>query len=183
MTVTIRPVRPQASVKAICAIPNPNMHPDLKKLADGLNEAPADLELSLRFSLKCIEDVANNLEDASVIEALAKFKACVMRFDTDRDKELTQLASLMNQLAGSHPGSQSIDGTRHAAVSATYALAKAVNNKPIEAAAYAAYSYVYGYGGYAVTDPDSFAEVHQRQMQYLRAIQAELAAQRTHPID
>jgi hypothetical protein len=156
------------------------MHPDLQKLAQRLNHRADDLELSLRFSLACIEDVAHNLEDDAVIAALAQFKACVTSFSPERQSELAALATRMNALAGSHPGSKSIDGTRHAAVSATYALAKAVNLQPIEAAAYAAYSCVYGYGGYAVTDPASFAEVHQRQMDHLQGIEAALAAERTH---
>ena len=142
------------------------MHPDLQKISQRLNVG--DIEQSLRFSLACIEDVAHNFEDDAVIAAFHRFKDCVMHFSPERLEELKQLATQMNALAGSHPGSKSIDGTRHAAVSATYALAKAVNHKPIEAAAYAAYSFVYGYGGYAVTDPESFAEVHQRQMGYLQ---------------
>ena len=52
----------------------------------------------------------------------------------------------------------------------TYALAKAVSQQPVDAAAYAAYSLVYGYGGYAVNDPSAFAEVHQRQIAYLKML-------------
>jgi hypothetical protein len=148
------------------------MHPDLQKIAQLLNDASHDTMLSLHFSLRCIEDISHHFEDEAVIVVFKQFRACVMDFTPDRQEKLTELATLMNRLAESHPGSSSIDGTRHAAVSATYALAKAVNNKPVEAAAYAAYSYVYGYGGYAVTDAESFKEVHQRQMSHLLDLHA-----------
>jgi hypothetical protein len=141
------------------------MHPDLKLIADELEKSPN--ELQLRFALKCIEDIAGNLEDQSAIAALTKFREIVTGDPNKHKERLLSLAEELNKIASSHPGSKSIDGTRHAAVSATYALAKAVSNRPIEAAAYAAYSLVYGYGGYAVNDPDAFTEIHQRQLGYL----------------
>ena len=91
-------------------------------------------------------------------------------FGSDAQAELQALASKMSIHASQHPGSKSLDGTRHAAVSATYALAKALSGQPVEAAAYAAYSTVYGYGGYAVSDSDSFAEVHTKQLELLSAV-------------
>ena len=64
----------------------------------------------------------------------------------------------MAEVAASHPGSRSIDGTAHAAVSATYAVYQAVAGRALQAAEYAAYATVYAYGAYAITDPDAFAE-------------------------
>jgi hypothetical protein len=145
------------------------MHPDLKLISDELEKLPN--ELQLRFALKCMEDIAGNLEDQTAIEALTKFRDIVTGDPSQHKVRLMSLAEELNKIASSHPGSKSIDGTRHAAVSATYALAKAVNNRPVDAAAYSAYSLVYGYGGYAVNDPDAFAEVHQRQLGYLRELQ------------
>jgi len=72
------------------------------------------------------------------------------------------------QIANQHPGSRSLDGSQHAAVSATYALANAINGRALEAASYAAYSKVYGYGGYAVNDPDAFSEEYAAQVQILQ---------------
>ena len=54
-------------------------------------------------------------------------------------------------VANRHRGSPSIDGSQHSAVSGTYAVAKALAGKALDAADYAAYSTVYGYGGYGST--------------------------------
>ena len=146
------------------------MHPTLKEIAAELASAGDDPLLRYRFALACVEDVAANLEDDDVIHAFGKFKDLLASFDERPLDELKQLAAELKGLSQSHPGSRSIDGTRHAAVSATYALARAVDGDAVNAAAYAAYSSVYGYGGYAVNDPDSFAEAHQKQLDCLRRL-------------
>jgi hypothetical protein len=144
------------------------MHPDLKLISDALEKLP--ISIQLRFALKCVEEVEGNLEDEVAIAALKELRNLVSSQTEDVQKQLQELAKQLNSLASSHHGSKSIDGTRHAAVSATYALARAANQQPVDAAAYAAYSLVYGYGGYAVNDPDAFAEVHRRQMDYLKSL-------------
>jgi hypothetical protein len=149
------------------------MHPDLKLISDELEKSP--IPVQLRFALKCVEEVESNLEDDTAIAALEKFRNLITSQAEDVQKQLQELAKQLNSLASSHQGSKSIDGTRHAAVSATYALARAANQKPVDAAAYAAYSVVYGYGGYAVNDPDAFAEVHHRQLNYLKILKSGLA--------
>ena len=146
------------------------MHPDLIKISDELNAMGDERHLALRFGLACVEDVAGNLENEDVIAVLERFRRCVNEFGPPIEVEINELASTITQLASSHPGSKSIDGTRHAAVSATYALAKAVHGQAVDAAAYAAYSYVYGYGSYAVSDPESFSEIHRRQYDHLRRL-------------
>lgn len=146
------------------------MHPELRKIAAELESVGNPQSLGLRFGLACVEEVAANLESDEVIAVLERFRACLAGSGPHPQTELEDLAATMAALAASHPGSRSIDGTRHAAVSATYALAKAVSGQAIEAAAYAAYSCVYGYGGYAVSDPEAFSEVHARQMDRLRAL-------------
>ena len=143
------------------------MHPDLKKISEELNSVGSERRLTLRFGLACVEDVAGNLENEDVIALLERFRICINEFGPAVEEDLKDLASIISKLATSHPGSRSIDGTRHAAVSATYALAKAVNGQVVDAAAYAAYSYVYGYGGYAVSDPEAFSEIHRRQLDHL----------------
>lgn len=146
------------------------MHPELQKIAAELGSSARHDALALRFGLACVEDVAGNLESDEVIGVLKRFRACLANFGPEARVELQDLAATMASLAASHPGSKSIDGTRHAAVSATYALAKAVSGQAIEAAAYAAYSCVYGYGGYAVSDPEAFTEVHSKQLDRLLAL-------------
>ncbi|MDZ5458090.1 hypothetical protein [Azohydromonas lata] len=146
------------------------MHPDLEKIASELDSSDSGQALALRFGLACVEEVAGNLESDEAIAVLERFRACLASFGPESPAELQALSASITKLAASHPGSSSLDGSRHAAVSATYALAKAVNGQSIEAAAYAAYSSVYGYGGYAVSDPDAFSEVHRRQLDRLRAL-------------
>lgn len=141
------------------------MHPTLKAIESELHEI--DDELRYRFALQCVEDVAANLEEEIAITALQKFRALLNSFHSSTMSEMKELTENLKRIAQSHPGSKSIDGTRHAAVSATYALSKATEGHALEAAAYAAYSSVYGYGGYAVNDPDSFAIEHQKQLDQL----------------
>ena len=146
------------------------MHPDLEKIALALKTAGNDPTLAWRFGLACVEDVADNLESEEVMAVLERFRLCVAQGAADSQSELQGLSALMAALASGHPGSKSLDGTRHAAVSASYALAKAVSGRPLEAAAYAAYSRVYAYGGYAVTDPECFSEVHRSQLDHLLSL-------------
>lgn len=147
------------------------MHPELQRIAHALSASGHAPILAWRFGLACVEDVAANLESEEVIAVLQALRRCAAEGGPGNPSELQDLATRMTHLASSHPGSKSIDGTRHAAVSATYALAHAVHGRAVQAAAYAAYSAVYGYGGYAVSDPDCFAEIHRRQWDHLQALQ------------
>jgi hypothetical protein len=108
----------------------------------------------LAFGLACVDRVRHLLEDARAIECLAVLRAFL---DGSSDRAaLAQAQKLIAEVANSHRGSNSIDGTAHAAVSATYAAANALAGRALEAADYAAYASVYAYGGYAVTDPSAF---------------------------
>ena len=61
----------------------------------------------------------------------------------------------------------------HAAVSATYAVARAVAGKALQAVDYAAYAAVYGQGGYgAVADRESFEPEHAWQVDCLASLGA-----------
>ena len=73
-------------------------------------------------------------------------------------------------MANRHRGSNSIDGSAHAAVSATYALANALAGRALEAASYAAYAAIYAYGGYAVNEPSAFEPEFQWQLVQLRQL-------------
>jgi hypothetical protein len=141
------------------------VHPILSEIQTELKgETP---QLIYKFALRCVEEIASNLEDDAAIQAFAQFKRLVTAFNLETMDQLKKLANDLQKIAQSHQGSKSLDGTRHAAVSATYALSKAAEGDALQAAAYSAYSSIYGYGGYAVNDPDSFAEVHQRQLDQL----------------
>ena len=144
------------------------MHPKLKKLQteiDLLGDMP---EIRFRLGLVFVEQVAANLESEESLLALVRYRQLMSCEDDQAKVELAALAVQILDHANKHPGSKSIDGTRHAAVSATYALAYAMSGKAVQAAAYAAYSGVYDYGGYAVNDPDIFSEVHDQQLEMLR---------------
>lgn len=84
------------------------------------------------------------------------------------------------RLANHHQGSKSIDGCGHAAVSATYAVAKAVEGKALEAASYAAYAVVYAQGGSAaVADHESFEPEFGWQLSALASLANQVAPART----
>ena len=125
------------------------MNEALSRLAAelGLSD-PANESLGLAFGLACAERVAHLLEDAKAGQCLAVLRAFVYG--------KTSRAADIAAIANSHRGSNSIDGSAHAAVSATYAVANALAGRALEAASYAAYATVYSYGGYAVNDPSSF---------------------------
>jgi hypothetical protein len=118
-------------------------------------DGPADEPLRLAFGLACVNRVRHLLEDSRAVECLDALQAHVDghcaadRFARARD--------LVAELARGHRGSTSIDGTAHAAVSATYGVANALAGRALDAANYAAYATVYAYGGYAISDPAAFA--------------------------
>jgi len=124
------------------------MNTSLDRLARALSlEAPAREHLRFAFGLACVQRVQHLLEEpgvAACLTGLGDFLAGAI----DRAR-LDDFAAEAARLANRHPGSNSIDGCGHAAVSATYAVAKALAGKALEAADYAAYAIVYGQGGSA----------------------------------
>jgi len=109
--------------------------------------APEKEPLRLAFSLACATRVRHLLEDACIIDCLDAL-AHYVEGRLDR-AALAHFQSEAARLANQHRGSKSIDGCGHAAVSASYAVANALNGKALEAASYAAYAIVYAEGGYA----------------------------------
>ena len=124
--------------------------------------------LRLRFGYACANRVRHLLEEPRALELLDVLQAFVEE-RTD-DAALQVAATEAAQLANHHRGSKSIDGTGHSAVSATYAVASALAGKALDAAEYAAYSTVYGYGGYAVNEPDSFMPEYSWQVNTFEAL-------------
>ena len=125
-----------------------------------------DEPLRLAFAAACIARVRHLMEAPRALEladALREAAATRRSF-----LDLAPLAQEAAQLARTHPGSRSLDGGGHSAVSATHALAKALAGDALAAADYAAYAAVYAYGGYAVNDRAAFEPEFDWQVQTLR---------------
>lgn len=140
------------------------MNDALDRLADELALADAGNErLRLEFGYACALRIRHLLEEPEADECLLGLGA-YLAGSADRDR-LNTLAGDAARLANRHPGSKSIDGCGHAAVSATCAVARALEGKALEAASYAAYAAVYAQGGYAaVADRESFEPEHRWQV-------------------
>jgi hypothetical protein len=133
----------------------------------GLDE-PSHAPLRHAFGLACARRVEHLLEEPQAVAGLAVLQAYV---DGQADAQaLADAARRLAVVANAHRGSNSIDGSAHAAVSATYATANALAGRALEAASYAAYAAVYAYGGYAVSDPAAFEEEHAWQVRTLQAL-------------
>ena len=133
----------------------------------GLSD-PANESLSLAFGLACVERVQHLLEEPKAVECLAVLRAFVD--GKTSDAALLAACKDIAAVANGHRGSNSIDGSAHAAVSATYAVANALAGRALEAASYAAYATVYSYGGYAVNDPSSFESEFAWQVARLKEL-------------
>lgn len=146
------------------------MNDALDRLAIELDLAGAGNErLRLEFGYACVLRVKHLLEEPEAKESLLRFGA-YLSGTTDRE-QLKALAAEAANLANRHPGSKSIDGCGHAAVSATYALAKAIEANALEAASYAAYAIVYAQGGAAaVAECESFDHEFAWQVDSLSAL-------------
>ncbi|MDB5804181.1 MAG: hypothetical protein JWN73_1503 [Betaproteobacteria bacterium] len=129
--------------------------------------------LRLAFGLACARRVRHLLEDPRATACLDVLAAYVAG-DAD-EAALARAVEEGAAVARGHRGSGSIDGTAHAAVSATYSVANALAGRALEAASYAAYATVYAYGGYAISDPDSFAPEFAWQVQCLREMAPQAA--------
>ena len=126
--------------------------------------------LRLAFGLACVERVQHLLEDPRAQAGFATLRDYVA--GSEDAPTLRAAAAELQEVARHHRGSDSIDGSAHAAVSATHALAHAAAGRALEAASYAAYAAVYAYGGYAVNDPSAFEPEVQWQVQCLEKLAA-----------
>jgi hypothetical protein len=132
------------------------MNDALAQLASSLGLAdPGNERLRLAFGHACVLRVQHLLEEPEVDRCLAVLGAFLEGRAGETELEAAQAQA--QRLANSHRGSASIDGCGHAAVSASYAVANALQGKALEAASYAAYATVYAQGGSAaVADRTSF---------------------------
>jgi hypothetical protein len=134
------------------------------------HESSAQFEaLKWAFACACVERVRHLLEDESVTRCLDILEAYVQ--GAANRAALDQAAAEAAVLANRHPGSRSLDGVGHAAVSASYAVANALGGRVVQAADYAAYAAVYGDGGHgAVCDPESFVAERNWQLATLERL-------------
>lgn len=133
---------------------------------------PGHMSTRLAFGLACVSRIEHLLEDARALAGLRALREYASGVNPDLDA-LRSAAAQVREVAQGHRGSGSIDGSAHAAVSATYALANAMAGQALEAASYAAYAAVYAYGGYAVNDPSAFEPEFAWQVEQLRQLLAD----------
>jgi hypothetical protein len=145
------------------------MNIELRSQVDkvGLN-TPEMERVRLEFCFACASRINHLLELDEALLAYQDFKSYLDGQLNQVDFEALQ-KSIFN-IANKHQGSTSLDGTKHSAVSATYALANAINGNAVAAAEYAAYSKTYGYGGYTVSDLESYQEEYSAQVTILKEI-------------
>jgi hypothetical protein len=145
------------------------MNNGLQNLATELELGrPENQRLRLEFGLACCDRIGHLLEDARVAECLAILRGFLS--DERSRGELDDATERAGALARAHRGSASIDGSGHAAVSATNAVANALAGRALDAASYAAYAVVYAYGAYAVRDLAAFQEEFAWQSDTLRRL-------------
>jgi hypothetical protein len=149
------------------------MNNDLERLAANLEfGSPARRDLALAFGLACAKRIEHLLEEPGVIACLAVLDAHVAGHASEA--ALVEAAHEAALMANRHRGSKSIDGCGHAAVSATYGVAKALEARAVEAAQYCAYAAVYASGGYAaVADREAFAPEFAWQVECLHNLARE----------
>ena len=145
------------------------MNRELRTLVDrvGLN-TPEMERTRFEFCFACASRINHLLELDEALSAYQDFKSYLegQISQTDFENFQTSIFSIANK----HQGSKSLDGTKHSAVSATYALANAINGNAVAAAEYAAYSKTYGYGGYAVSDLEDYQEEYTEQVKILKKL-------------
>ncbi len=145
------------------------MNSELRALVDkvGLN-TPEMERVRFEFCFACASRINHLLELDEALAAYQDFKSYI---DGTLNKiKFEQCQRSIFAVANKHQGSKSLDGTKHSAVSATYALANAINGNAVAAAEYAAYSSTYGYGGYAVSDLESYQEEYSAQVALLKEL-------------
>lgn len=145
------------------------MNSELRALVDAVElNAPKMEKTRFDFCFACAESISHLLELDEALAAYQDFKSYLS--GELPDIEFENLKKSIFKIANSHQGSKSLDGTKHSAVSATYALANAINGNAVAAAEYAAYSKTYGYGGYAASEPDSYQTEYSAQVAILREL-------------
>jgi hypothetical protein len=158
-------------MRALCASASNMNPPELSLLAQKVKlDSEDNFKLRVTFGVACIERVEHLLTNSSVIEALSIGKAFIL--GECSDFTFSEAAVKASELAKSHPGSSSIDGTGSAAVSTSHGVAAALAGRALMAAEYAAYASVYSYANHAVTNLSAYADEHAWQLSELQALAA-----------
>ncbi len=146
------------------------MNQSLELLAQDLGLLnPGNVRMRLAFGYACTERITHLLEEAAVVDCFDTLKRYLEGRATDEELEHSQKEA--DRLANHHRGSKSIDGCGHASVSASYAVANAINGRALQAADYAAYATVYSDGGYgAVSQREAFEPEFLWQVSTLREL-------------
>ena len=132
---------------------------------------PGNESFRLAFGYACAARVRHLLEEPEVVECLRVLGEYVSGGVDDEVLRHSQREA--DRLANHHRGSASIDGCGHAAVSASYAVANAINGRALQAASYAAYATVYADGGYgAVAQRQAFEPEFSWQLNTLQGMSA-----------
>ena len=148
------------------------MNIELRALVDKVGLTTPEMErIRFAFCFACAARINHLLELDEALSAYQDFKSYLEGKVSQADFE--KLQTSIFSIANKHQGSKSLDGTKHSAVSATYALANAISGNAVAAAEYAAYSKTYGYGGYAVSDLDSYQEEYSAQVAILKDLLAQ----------
>ena len=146
------------------------MNQSLEKFAADINLSDPEHEmLRLAFGYACAARIQHLLEQSDVVDCLTLLGNFIEgKVQADKFENARATAE---RLANQHRGSKSIDGCGHAAVSASYAVANAINGKALQAASYAAYALVYADGGYgAVSQPEAFENEFAWQLRELKRL-------------
>ncbi|MBX2882565.1 MAG: hypothetical protein KTR32_21625 [Granulosicoccus sp.] len=143
----------------------------IRKLADKHSlDSEKWFDLRLQFSMNCVERTRHLIENSRAQELYIlalNYPAGVTR------DELAEAAKECSKIAASHQGNSSntrLDGSGHAAVSATQGLAHALHAEAWLAAEYTGYAKVYSYSPHAVTQPAAFAEEYAWQYKTLQQL-------------
>ena len=156
---------------SLCVGTNTMNPPELIQLSRDLElDGEDQFKLRVAFGVACIERVEHLLTDHLVINCLSRGKAYLSGEYSEHD--LAEAAAKASQLAKSHSGSSSIDGTGSAAVSTSHGVAAALAGRALVAAEYAAYARVYSYASHAVTDLSAYEDEHAWQLKKLQALAA-----------
>ena len=152
------------------------MNPLLEQFASEIDlSGPGNARLRRVFGHACVARIQHLLEEPEVIECLAVLGKFVQGEADNAALEVARADA--DRLANQHRGSKSIDGCGHAAVSASYAVANAINGRALQAASYAAYALVYADGGYgAVAQPEAFEPEFAWQLRTLKQLAADRPA-------
>jgi len=139
----------------------------LRKLASQIKfEDTLSRRDRIEFGLLCVNRVGHLLLDEDIVNVVHKANNYI---DGDlSEAEFDTCIKQSEQIARSHAGTNGMDGSGNAAVSASTAVAMALAGRALDAAEYAAYASVYSYSSHSVTDQSAYQPEYQWQADQFR---------------